>query len=165
MERIEDILADKIGALINYALYKVVKPDIRISDVKALNKGTIRWLKERYGIEGVILDLDETLRHGTRDIPNCNKEWLETLRGELKITILSNGWSGKLEKYFKEKNINYIKLGFKPLKGGFHRACKSMGVDPSKVLMIGNDIFGDIYGGNRNNMMTAHVISVERDER
>lgn len=165
MERIEDILADKIGALINYALFKVIKPDIRINDVKALNKGTIRWLKERYGIEGIILDADETLRHGTRDIPDCNKEWLEMLRGELKVTILSNGWSGKLENYFKEKNIDYIKLAFKPLKGGFQRACKSMELDPSRVLMVGNDMFVDIYGGKRNNMMTAHTVDVERDER
>lgn len=165
MRRIDDILVEKICDILNFALSKAVKPDITMENVRVLNKGMIRYLKEKYGIEGVILDVDETLRRETRNIPRCNQDWIESLRGELKVVILSNGWSEKVEKYFAERGIDYIKFGFKPLRRNFLKACKSMDVDPDKVLVIGNDLWSDIHGGKKNNMRTALVKKVQEDER
>lgn len=164
MKRLDYILEERLVKLINLGLNRIIRPDIELSDVTALNKNTIRWLKKRYGIEGVAIDVDETLREGDTKLPECNREWLENLRGELKVVILSNGWSGELEKYFAEKNIDYIKFAFKPAKRGFRKACESMGLDPSKVMMIGNDTLADVHGGKRSGLKTARVNSVREDE-
>ena len=40
-----------------------------------------------------------------------------------------------------------------------------MNLPPDKVLVVGDRVFDDIYGGKRNNMKTALVKSVEEDER
>lgn len=164
MKRLDYVLEEKLVKIINLGLNRLIRPDIELSDVTALNKNTIRWLKQRYGIEGVVIDVDETIRKGDEKLPECNREWLETLRGELKVVILSNGWSGELEKYFEEKGIDYIKLAFKPAKRGFRKACESMGLDPSKVIMIGNDTLADIHGGKRSGLKTARVVSVKEDD-
>ena len=39
-----------------------------------------------------------------------------------------------------------------------------MNVTPVSVLMVGNSLFDDIYGGKRNKMKTALVKEVEDNE-
>ena len=124
----------------------------------------IKKLKEDYNIEGVIIDVDETLRKDMKDMPKCNKEWLESLKGELKVVILTNGIDKKLGKYFKSQDIDYIDFAMKPLKRNFKKACNRMDVKPENVLVIGDDLFDDIHGGQKNKMKTILVKNVEEDE-
>ena len=163
MKRIDYMLYDKISSLINIALVKAVKPDVTLRDVNSLNKGMIKLLKYNYGIEGVILDVDETLRKEFGNIPKCNDDWIDALRGELKVTILSNGKSEPMKKYFEEKGIDYITFALKPLRKNFIKACEQMQVSPEKVMVIGNELFSDILGGKRNKMKTALVQKVRED--
>lgn len=163
MKRIDYMIYDKISSLINIAFVKVIKPDVTIRDVNTLNKGMIRLFKYNYGIEGVILDVDETLRKEFGNIPKCNDDWIEALRGELKVTILSNGKSEPMKKYFEEKGIDYITFALKPLRKNFLKACEQMQVSPEKVMVIGNELFSDILGGKRNKMKTALVQKVKDD--
>ena len=162
METIEDILVDKITRMINYALSKFIKPDITIECVTQLNSEEIENLKTKYGIEGVILDVDDTLRKNMGNIPKCNREWIENLRGKLKIVILSNGIDRRIESYFQEIGIDYIGLAHKPLKKNFKKACKKMNLSPDKVLVIGDSVIDDIYGGKSSGMITLLVKNVEK---
>lgn len=165
MKTIDELVADKLMDLVQYALSKFIKPDITLEKVNQLDSTVIDILKERYGIEGIILDVDETLRKEMKDIPKCNKEWIESLKGKLKVIILSNGKDQKIEQYFRENGIDYIGFAHKPLKKNFLKACEKMDVSPEKVLVVGNDLLTDIYGGRRNNMKTVLIKNVERTER
>ena len=98
-----------------------------------------------------------------KDIPRCNKEWIESLKGRIKIIILSNGMDKRIEQYFRANGIDYIGFAYKPLKRNFVKACKKMDLSPEKVLIIGDSLFADVYGGKRNNMRTALVKSVEEE--
>ena len=40
-----------------------------------------------------------------------------------------------------------------------------MNVQPNNVLVIGDSLFDDVYGGKRNKMRTVLVKNVEDDER
>lgn len=165
MKAIDEIIAEKILELVQYMLSKVIKPDITIDNVNQLNETEIDKIKQKYGVEGIILDVDETLRKEMRKIPQCNQKWIESLRGKIKIMILSNGKDNDIEQYFKERGIDYIGFAQKPLKKNFMKACQQMKVSPDKVLVIGNSLFSDIYGGKKNNMKTALVRGVEESER
>ena len=165
MKTIDELVADKLMDLVQYALSKFIKPDITLEKVNQLDATVIDKLKERYGIEGIILDVDETLRKEMKDIPKCNKEWIESLKGKLKVIILSNGKDQQIEQYFRENGIDYIGFAHKPLKKNFLKACEKMDVSPDKVLVVGNDLLTDIYGGRRNNMKTVLIKNVERTER
>ena len=109
--------------------------------------------------------MDDTLRRDMNSIPQVNQEWIEKLRGQLKVIILSNGKDAKIEQFFKDRGIDYIGFAHKPLKRNFLRACQKMKVEPSKVLVVGDSVFDDIHGGNRNKMKTVLVKKVEEDQR
>lgn len=160
MKTLDELLADKIIDLVNYGLSKIIKPDIEVEKVTDLDAKMIDELKEKYGIEGVILDVDETLRKDKKRIPKCNEDWIELLRGKLKVVIVSNGFDRNLERIFDEKKINYIMFAHKPLKMNFIKACKLMDLPPDKVLTVGDSLLDDIHGGHRLNMRTALVRDV-----
>lgn len=163
MRRIEEVIGDKIIDIINYVLSKRIKPNIVIDKVTQLDEEEIDRLKKKYGIEGIILDVDDTIRKNMKEIPKCNKDWIETLRGKIKIVVLSNGLDKTVEDYFRERGIDYIGFALKPLKKNFVNACEKMNLSPDKVLVIGDDLIDDIYGGKRNNMMTALVKNLEEE--
>lgn len=165
MKTLEDLVAEKLCDLVHYALSKIIKPDMTLNKVNELDIQAIEKMKQQYGIEAIILDVDDTLRKEMKDIPKCNKEWIEGLKGKIKIMIVSNGVDRDIEKYFKENGIDYIGFACKPLKKNFIKACEKMNVNPESVLMVGDSLFDDIYGGKRNNMKTALITDVEHDER
>ena len=165
MKTLDELVADKILDLVHYVLSKFIKPDITLNKVNELDVQAIEKLRQQYGIEAVILDVDDTLRKDMKDVPKCNKEWIEGLKGKIKIMIVSNGVDKDIEKYFKENGIDYIGFACKPLKKNFLKACEKMNVKPENVLAIGNSLFDDIYGGKRNNMKTALVKELEDNER
>ena len=166
MKNIEEILADKLIDVAHFVLSKLVKPDITVDSVGELTPEKIEKLKKEYGIEAIILDVDDTIRkESLRGIPKHNKDWLESIKGRIKIIILSNGVDKEIESYFKEQGIDYIGFALKPLKKNFKTACKKMNVDPEKVLVVGNSLFDDVYGGKRNKMKTALVKKVDDEER
>lgn len=164
MKRPEEILGDQILRLVHYTLSKVIKPDITLDKVTDLSADELEKIKREYGIEAIILDVDDTLRAETDMIPKANREWIESLRGKVKIIILSNGIDKNIEKYFSDIGIDYIGFAHKPFKMNFVKACQRLGVKPENVLMVGNSLFDDIYGGQRNNMKTALVRNVEERE-
>lgn len=165
MKTLDELVADKILDLVHYVLSKFIKPDMTLNKVNELDVQAIEKLKQQYGIEAVILDVDDTLRKEMKEIPKCNKEWIESLKDKIKIIIVSNGVDQNIEKYFKENGIDYIGFACKPLKKNFLKACERMNVKPENVLTIGNSLFDDIYGGKRNKMKTALVKEVEDNER
>lgn len=165
MMTLDEMVANKLMDLVNYMLSKIIKPDITVDKVTQLNEEEIEKIKQKYGIEGIILDVDDTLRKNMQSIPKANKDWIESLRGKIKIIIVSNGKDKNIEKYFKEKCIDYIGFAHKPLKRNFLKACQKMNLNPDKVLVVGDSLFDDIYGGKRNNMKTTLVKTVEDDGR
>ena len=166
MRQIEDVLADKLIDMIQFVISKLVKPDITVDSVCELNPDVIEKIKKKYGIEAIILDVDDTIRkENLREIPKHNREWIESIKGKIKIIILSNGVDKEIEEYFKKHGIDYIGFACKPLKRSFKKACKQIGTDPDKVLVVGNSLFDDVYGGKRNKMKTALVKDVKDEER
>lgn len=156
MNKIEDLVCDKIFSLINYLISKAVKPDIQISDVKELTEEQIDDLR-LLGIKGIILDLDETLRSNMQDIPSCNKAWLDMIKQKLKVIVVSNGFDKNAGSFLRLNGIDYMGLAYKPLKRCFKKACKQMDLKPEEILVVGDSLFSDIYGGKRNQMITALI--------
>lgn len=165
MRMITDVVGDIILAKAHDVLAKVIKPDITIGKVTDIDENGIEWLKHEYDIEGIILDVDETLRIDGRSIPPANQDWIERIKDNFKVIVISNGMDKKLEEYFKEKGITYIPFAFKPLKMNFKKACEEMAIDPEKILVVGDSLVDDILGAKRNNFKSALVQGVEEAER
>lgn len=162
---LEDRIVQKIFDGVNFVMAKFIRPDMEVDTVGCLDKETIARLKREYGIKGVILDIDETVRQDMKSIPKVNSDWIDMLKSELKVIVVSNGVDGKVERFLELKGIDYIGFAHKPLKKNFRKACDSLGLKPEEILVVGDDIFSDIYGGKRNNMRTALVRTVEDDDK
>lgn len=153
-------IEQKIYNIIHEQLVKIIQPTMVIREVKDINLQLVKKLKSEYGIGGIILDVDDTLRKQMMKIPDCNKQWIEFMKKEFKVIVLSNGYDGKVSEFCDEKDVPYISFAKKPLKKQFLYACEKMGLYPENILVIGNDIVCDIYGGNRCGMLTAIIDDV-----
>lgn len=163
--RPEDYLADKLQDLVGFIIAKLVEPDMKFKNVLEIDENRIVDFKENYNIRGIILDVDETLRNKTRIIPECNKQWIELIKKHFKVIVLTNGICETAKEYFKSIGIDYMCFACKPAKHGFKKACKKLGVKPEQIAVIGNDLFDDIYGAQRNKMRGVLVKEVQEDER
>ncbi len=159
------IIYKKLESFASFIIAKIVKPDMEFDKVTDINQHIINDFKSNYGIEGIILDLDETLRNKTNTIPDCNKKWIELVRKNFKVIVVSNGKCQKAKKYFQSIGIDYIFFACKPARAGFKKACESLRLRPDKIMVIGNSLFNDIYGAQRSNMKGALIKGVEEDER
>ncbi len=146
-------------------------------------KGLMRFCPRRYchkgvteirvtelraqGIEGILLDLDNTLTQWqSTEVPLPIIEWLNRLKAEgFKLCLVSNTRHGqRLVQLSKELNIGYVRRAFKPRKQGFLMAMKELGTEPSKTIMIGDQMFTDILGGNRVGIYTVMVKPLHHKE-
>lgn len=127
-------------------------PDIYVENVKTIN---IELLKQ-YEIKGLILDIDNTLIDYDKNILNGTEEWCNNLKKQgIKMCILSN--TNKVHKVKKVADIlklEYEYFAHKPSKKGFNKAIKLLKLQPKNIGVVGDQIFTDVWGGNRCNMKT-----------
>ena len=163
-KQILQLVEQKIYSAISQRLKRFIKPNLTLNQVDEINLELVKKLKSVYGIGGLILDVDETLRKNMMNIPTCNKRWIEFMKQEFKVLILSNGYDEQVKGFANENGIEYIGFAKKPLKRYFLDACNKMGLNPENVLVIGDDIINDIHGANKCGMITAIVDNVKSDE-
>ena len=154
------IVENKIYSIIDQILMNYIKPNIKLNQVSDIDLELLKKLKSQYGIGGLILDIDNTLRKDSKPIPKCNQEWVKYMKQEFKVMIVSNGFDKKVKGFANENGIEYIGFCRKPRKKYFLNAAEKMGLNPENVLVIGDDIICDVYGGNRSGMITAMVNNV-----
>lgn len=111
-----------------------IYPDKYINNIKDI---TLEFLQEN-NIKALILDVDNTLIDLDRRMLEGTKEWCEHLKNNgIKFYILSNtNKKAKVEKISKELDIPYIFFAKKPLKGGFLKAKKELGIENSREIAV-----------------------------
>ncbi|RTI03080.1 YqeG family HAD IIIA-type phosphatase [Thermus scotoductus] len=124
---------------------------------------TPAWLRER-GLKGVILDLDNTLLpYGEEDLPAAYQAWLEALRGEVPIYLLSNALPERFARVQTKLGLPGHAPALKPWLG-FRRALKALGLSPQEVAVVGDQIFTDVLGGNLVGAYTVLVPPLREGE-
>lgn len=119
------------------------------------------------GIDTVLLDLDNTLvGWQRRDVSHAVRKWVEELRAAgMKLCLVSNTRFGKrLRALSEDLGIPFVRRAWKPRKRGFLQAMQDMGAEPSKTVMIGDQMFTDVLGGNRLGLHTIMVKPMARRE-
>ena len=136
-------------------LLQMLCPDECVDSVPLID---LEDLKRRQ-IEALLLDLDNTLvPWRSYDISPEVTEWVRQACEGMKVCIVSNTRTLKrLQGLASELGISYVRRGAKPRRVGFRDALKLLGVEPSKAVVIGDQVFTDILGGNR---LGAHTILV-----
>jgi len=126
---------------------------------------SLEYLKQN-NIKGLILDVDNTLIDYYRNISEETINWANNLKQNgIKICILSNSNKHEKVKEVAEKlDLEYTYFGMKPLKKGFKKARKMLGLENSEIAAIGDQIFTDVIGANRMKMFSILVEPIEEKD-
>ena len=123
----------------------------RISDI------SIEYLKNDLNIKGLIFDFDGTLRiNKIVSIETMN--FLKNAKDAgFKISILTNN-PHVSRTILKTLNITTTqKFACKPLKKPFLNMAKRMKLSPSRIAVIGNNKWSDIWGANKAGMHSIYI--------
>ncbi len=119
-------------------------------------------LREK-GITLVLTDLDNTLvpYKVTTPTPACI-QWRDDLKAEgIDLFILSNSRRPtRVTQFAEQLEVPFLGHAGKPKKGGFARALAQMGRKPEETIMVGDQIFTDIWGANRSGIAPLLVFPI-----
>jgi|LFRM01.1.fsa_nt_gb HAD superfamily phosphatase (TIGR01668 family) len=143
-------------------MIKKFYPDLIADNVKKID---LNYLLEN-NIKGLILDIDNTL------VPDYVEEagddiikWVDKVKKMgFKVCIVSNATQKRVLKFNEKLGVDAISRASKPGKKSFLRAIKIMGIKAEETAVIGDQIFTDIYGGNKLNMFTILVKPIATKE-
>ena len=134
-------------------------PDLYLKSITALTPA----LLGRWGIRGLILDVDNTLTtHGNPHPDPGVLRWLETMREHhVEMVILSNNTPKRVQPFAKELRMDFVASAKKPIAIGFKRAAAKLGLKKDELAVVGDQIFTDILGGNLWGAKTVLVKPIE----
>lgn len=144
-------------------MFELLKPDLY---VKSVEKIDLTFFKKE-GYDSIILDLDNTLVSWKgKKFSESVLGWLEEARKlKFKMCIVSNCiLSGRVKHLSEKLEIPYISKAVKPRKKAFKQALKELNTVPEKTILIGDQMFTDILGGNRMGIFTVMVCPVDKKE-
>lgn len=120
-------------------------------------------LLDKNNIKGLVLDIDNTL------VPNHVTEaderaisWIEGIKAAgFKICIVSNASKKRVIKFNEKLKLYAVHRALKPSTRAFVKAAKMMGLKNKNIAIVGDQIFTDIFGGNRIGMYTILVKPID----
>jgi HAD superfamily phosphatase (TIGR01668 family) len=128
--------------------------DIKLSDLKA------------EGIKGIIFDLDNTIVPRNLSVATEGlKNWLSRLKDEgFEVCIVSNNWKLRVESIAEQLGVPLVARAAKPRKGAFKRALNILGTGRNETVVVGDQIFTDVLGGNISGLRTVLVMPMSNHE-
>ena len=137
-------------------------PDYKYKAVQDIAAG---FFKER-GIRYAVLDIDNTLVPYTVPEPTqAALEFLERLRGEgVQFCFVSNNRAERVQLFNQTIGAWYCARAKKPLRVGIGKALAHFGAKPEETVLIGDQIFTDVWGGRRAGLVSVLVGPIEEKE-
>ena len=129
---------------------------------KTVTEITTQFVDEN-NIKAMMLDLDNTLTtHNNPQPAEKVTDWIETMKNHgIKMMIVSNNTAERVDPFAKGLGLDFVPNGRKPLATGFKNAQKLMNIPFSETVIIGDQIFTDILGGNLKKVRTVYVSPIE----
>ena len=133
--------------------------------VDSINDITIELLKKNQ-INGLILDIDNTLvPNHVADADENAVQWIESIKAAgFKICIVSNASHKRVIRFNDKLRLYAVHRAMKPTTAAFRKACRMMDLENKNIAVVGDQIFTDVYGGNRAGMFTILVKPIDKRE-
>lgn len=143
-------------------MFEKLTPDELVESIYEIDLGQ---LKDR-GIEAIIADLDNTLvPWGSSEVDGTLRKWVDDIdRAGIKLAIISNNSSSRVEKMSSRLGVFAIAKAIKPRRSGFRSIAARFGLTPEQVAVVGDQLFTDVLGGNRTGMYTILVTPINSRE-
>lgn len=146
------------GAGLKSMMLKPFRPSLYVSTVFDIDYDSLR----RSGKNALLFDLDNTLvaRDSEKVTEGLKKLFDDLKKDGFKIVIISNNWGKRVRDFSAEAGVPVLGRAVKPLKRAFRRAMKLIDAGSDETVIIGDQMFTDIYGANRLKLATVLVTPV-----
>jgi HAD superfamily phosphatase (TIGR01668 family) len=143
-------------------MLKKLVPDLQVTTIYDIDLDAL----QKQGVKGIITDLDNTLV--AAEYPMATPEliqWLDKLQERgFKVVVVSNNNRTRVSKFADPLNVPYIHRAKKPTNVSFKKALKLLGLNRHEVVVIGDQMFTDVLGGNRMGLYTILVTPIAMGE-
>ncbi|MFQ6132537.1 MAG: YqeG family HAD IIIA-type phosphatase [Armatimonadota bacterium] len=120
------------------------------------------------GLAGLVLDLDNTITAwNSLEVPADIEQWVaQAKKAGLGVCIVSNSSKARRVRALAERlEVPALARPFlKPWGPGYRWAAEMLGTAPSATAAVGDQLFTDVYGGNRAGLHTILVHPLGRNE-
>ncbi len=133
-------------------------PDLHVNSIYDIDL----YAMQRRGVKAIITDLDNTLVEWDRpDATEKLVKWLQQVQQiGFKVVIVSNNNEIRVGAFARPLGVPFIHQAKKPMNTAFKKAIKMMDVKTEETVVIGDQLFTDILGGNLMGLYTILVIPV-----
>jgi len=131
----------------------------KVTDIDSL-------LLKYLNINGLILDIDDTLAAPKKQCPGKDIiKWVNNIKSQnIKIILLSNNFKYRVEKFAELIEVPWISMSFKPFTKGLNKAIKKISCDPKNTVLVGDQIFTDIFAANLFNIRSILVDPISKNK-
>ena len=136
---------------------KFLYPDLLYDKIEDIDLDT---LKEK-GIKGFILDIDNTLVEPHTSPDERAKAFVNKLiSAGFKACIVSNNIPARAKSFADGVGLDWVCDGNKPSAKPFLLAIEKLKLKNEEIAVVGDQIFTDVWGGNRQKMTTILVTPI-----
>lgn len=127
--------------------------------IHAIEMVDIDWLRS-LGVRCVLMDRDNTcVPRDSKVAPPAVMEWIERVHeAGMTTCIVSNNFHSKqVERSAAELDSDVIHHAMKPFPFAVRAALRKMGVRPDEAILIGDQVYTDVWAGNLAGVRTILV--------
>lgn len=129
--------------------------------VSGITEITPEWLSAR-GAKGVVFDIDNTVVPQDAPADEAARRYFERLHAAgIKTFVVSNNAEPRVKAFAEAVGCGYCHKAKKPSRRGYLAAIRGMHLRRSEVVVVGDQLFTDIWGANRSRIRSVLVAPVE----
>ena len=141
---------------------KLLTPHLLLDSVLEIQPDMLRAL----GVEGLLLDLDCTLLdyHGDSFRPEVVSWVQQMVREQVRLCVMSNGRAKRVRPLAERLGVQCVAWACKPLTFGLRAGMRKLGLDRTRVAMVGDQVFADVLAGRLAGVYTILVRPTTKQE-
>lgn len=114
-----------------------------------------------------MVDLDNTLLGWKgSELSEEVTHWMAVVHAlGFSVCLVSNAAPARLRVQAQRLNVDYVPVARKPSRRGLRKAMKRFRKSPDRAAMIGDQIFADVWAGNRLGVYTILVVPLDLEEQ
>jgi uncharacterized protein len=114
----------------------------------------------------ILLDVDNTLAlHGSQTPFPGTIAWAQNMRAAgIRLILVSNNFKKRVEPFAAKYDLPFLALSLKPFPAAYHRAVRRLGAEPEEAVVVGDQIFTDVFGANWAGMKSILLVPVGEEQ-
>ena len=129
--------------------------------VSGIDQITPEWLAAR-GARGVVFDIDNTVVAQDAPADEAAKRYFAALHeAGIRTFVVSNNGEPRVKAFAEAVGCGWCCKAKKPSRRGYLAAIRGMHLKRKEVIVVGDQLFTDIWGANRSRIRSVLVAPVE----